>query len=791
MNGYALDRRFSIEAFVNYMKQLKEEGKEGIDDVIADLLNKVARDSKESITVQENTRSTHSEDDNPDNTHAIKEKIVEERKSIDTSNLLLYLGAFVFIFAIFIFATYNWASFSAMFKIVLILLIPFAFFFIGLFLKEKEKYQSASATFVLISAFTLGFAGLGVWNFGDFTNILSFWEYWLYYSIFITSAYIGLLNLFDDKRYYYFLLGAIYSVITSISASLAMAFELRIVTFALLNIGFYSMSYMIPNRSKLFDTIPSLVNKIVDVVILLAFLFGAMSYSVEQYYLIVLVLFVPFGFELYEGFVKGKKSSIYSSMLTLVLRLYFLFEGIKVAGDPFAIIISLTVLVIVGILLMFKDDLSKEVYSHIRNFHLVLLALLTFFSIKTGATGLISPDGNSLLYSISDLTLFFIPLTATVGFLSTFLVEKKDTFLGLSLIPLLLAVFSSVHYTIPVIFLLSLATILAIVNIFFAKEMAEKEVRIFASITDVVLWISALALMGDGLGTLWVSIAFFVIAILLMINSWIRQKSSVLVSVIPMLIALGSTFIYITVEVTYKLDFNYLGPVIFMVPAIFYTILIYLKGLGEKSRNNFGVVWFIFSFLAFVLTINYEIALLIVVLLIIATGLIFLLKTGSPIFGNVVGFMFVLWFMLSADSMKAPELLVYFTMAGALFVGQSILLFIKDLIKPEDDNAHIAIKSISMALFWATLIYFVQVFFWVVGNGIPLLSPSTSVFAGHELVLTSLSLVLSSVSIVNSALPSRLKKLSGLGMVLTVWVIAAETSLSTQFFVVALMSYLL
>lgn len=112
------------------------------------------------------------------------------KKEWDNSSVLLYSGAFLVGFAIFLFVAFNWDSFTDQIKTILIIGITVILYLLAFLFSRNRKYQKVSDTFILLASAAFILTGVGFWNFSvKQTLTLTFTDYWAIFSILLTAVF--------------------------------------------------------------------------------------------------------------------------------------------------------------------------------------------------------------------------------------------------------------------------------------------------------------------------------------------------------------------------------------------------------------------------------------------------------------------------------------------------------------------------------------------------------------------------------------------------------------------------
>ena len=135
--------------------------------------------------------------------------------SDNSITVLLYVGAFLIVSATSIFISFQWDSFSGVFKSILVTLFNLTWILAGLVFIKHKKLKTAGTTFLAIGAILIPISGLA-WNqFAFKSNHIGL--VWLVTSFFACVSYLLLAQITKTKNYLYLLATAGLSLLLSLN----------------------------------------------------------------------------------------------------------------------------------------------------------------------------------------------------------------------------------------------------------------------------------------------------------------------------------------------------------------------------------------------------------------------------------------------------------------------------------------------------------------------------------------------------------------------------------------------
>lgn len=195
---------------------------------------------------------------------------IDIKSQLSNATFLLYLGSALILFAVFIFVAFNWQSFTAITKSLILVLLTFSFYLAGVVTHSMPKLKQASGTFLFIGSVCLGLTGIGLWNFNEIglrVRGITFSSYWLFYSVILIVVYTSSYYLLKTKSYLYMTLAALYSILASIAFTVTNDDKFRIVLLALLNLATFTFKSYTGEMDGLISLASRAINYVLDVLI--------------------------------------------------------------------------------------------------------------------------------------------------------------------------------------------------------------------------------------------------------------------------------------------------------------------------------------------------------------------------------------------------------------------------------------------------------------------------------------------------------------------------------------------
>jgi hypothetical protein len=239
-----------------------------------------------------------------------------EAPNLLLANTLLYLGAGIFLFAVFVLVSFNWDIFGGGFKSLLLLLTFIGFYLGGLYMTGKDQFRRAGITFTIIGLITMLFTGLGLWNFGLKDSLaitgMKFEHYWLVFTLLTHPVVYLAYRVIKGANFFRIYLFFVYVLNLSVAAAISEDMRFRAVVFALLNLAVYTVGKLLSGRDEIVARASTTINEILDPIIFIVAL-NALSGELDIFarFMLTVSLLVPSIFNLVVlQFTKDKQSTI-------------------------------------------------------------------------------------------------------------------------------------------------------------------------------------------------------------------------------------------------------------------------------------------------------------------------------------------------------------------------------------------------------------------------------------------------------------------------------------------------
>lgn len=193
----------------------------------------------------------------------VKPKTLPKKSILDnfSASILLYLGAGLIIFAVFVFVAFTWETYSNTAKSFILTVFTFCMYGSGILFTANKKIRQAGLTFLFIASVLFGFLGIGLWNFYfKEISVIPFQQYWLFWSLLMVGIYAITLHMLNLKQFFFLLLIAIYSSFYTFSYVVADNSNLRSAVFLSLNLAFYSFNGFFDKYLKIIKVSSRFVN---------------------------------------------------------------------------------------------------------------------------------------------------------------------------------------------------------------------------------------------------------------------------------------------------------------------------------------------------------------------------------------------------------------------------------------------------------------------------------------------------------------------------------------------------
>lgn len=758
---------YTMKSFLHYLKDLKQEGAKTIDQVIEDVTQKVAR---EEDTQALELVSEISNDQYITTTPAPQQS---NPTKYDTATVLLYLGAVLFLFAIVVFALFSWQNFSTVSQLLLISLVPAVFFAVGFAIRKREQFSQAATTFLVISAITIGLAGIGIWNFIDIEALVPFWQYWGYFSLVATLLYFAFSQLLPERQYKFFFLVALYSLSISVIMAQNTSPEMRLVLLALSNCGLAALVSYIPDFTEIGQKSMRLVNMSIDGVALVLLFLG--MYESSTLLPAVLLLGIPFLVNGYWGLVKNKKTEkmlVYATFVPKIWLLLGVLPGVF-SASVVTVIVALSIsFAVLSLEFYVKKYHNDELYSPAWRWHLLLSLLLLV--VSTNWTGKFELVGYvQTVWNVGAPAFLFSSIVLSGAYAVSYLQGSFGNKLGIVLVPLLFSLLSLVTTELFVITLVttsvialllgasfltkhiaSLANYSITASVFtFVVAMFEKEnflLGILLAMTVVVFGVTCMRIKKDSL--LWLTLPLIALA-MNHVNAITSSYS--LLEGIPFLVPiLVSNLLVLAVHLDTELDHSdsSLRDSILMKFSVF-------AALGGVLAT-----WHTYETSLWVLVIS--------VLFMIAWQLI----EKSRLWEYAIPPLLLAGFWQFLRMLGVEASLTYLLIALLLAFSQQIIRLVK-----ESTSQVLSLATYSRSLAAVGLFILLLLLQYL----------SREYFANSVLVYVSLASVFITMSIFVSQVGDSVKKLGGVGIVFALWYIGVYSDWLTQGYIIPITLYLL
>lgn len=768
---YSSQSQFTMGAFLNYLKDMKLEGNKTIDEIIEDITQKIGSDN---VVVNDKEKL---ETEIPEFIAMKHQEVSEPKKSMDTSNLLLYLGAFIFSVAIFVFAAFTWNMYSAGFKMTLTLLVPVAFFVAGWYFNKLPKYATAASTFILVGSLSLGFAGLGLWNFGGLAQTgISFSSYWLAYSSVLILAYLAIWTLLKQQRYLYLFLFAVYSAIASFATTFSNIAEVRILFMMFLNVLFYVLTLQWDSASDFIRKVPKVIAKVLDVVGVLVVFSVIGHVSEASQFACALIIIVPFFVDLAQAYFKNAEKEEKYAVLSLVPRIFILLL-VYTASPVFTFIVLAWTVMTVSIFAEIRYQKTNPFYNVLLLWNRILTIGIALSLIPSGSLPGYWSDGSGALIPfgarILSATLLSIALSLPV------LVGNSTVGLGITLLPLLLTITATKYsFSSTAIVLTSISGIFLIARMFVTNSQ-EKIGRHLLSIGEVLLLIAAwFSLTSTTLAT---SLQLYLTGALWPILLGVKgQKRAILFGIPFVLMA--------TISITEHFNAGSMSnwsSLCYLIPVIGYTMFSFVPKLSEEQKKYTVVSAFFFGVLAMMVTLFIVEIAIVVQLFFAFCMLVLMFTTENHVLGYLSGIALSFWMFTLAKSFDLTEGATLL-LTGSILMFMQLLLSVIESIEGISELLKKGMHAFGITFFWTAIFVYIRSLS-VLGVTA---SESGSVSFLPIVFQTAFGLTFASIGIILSPVSSRLKRVSGIGLVLASWLFSTYYEASSLWFTLPITIYL-
>jgi len=539
----------------------------------------------------------------------IKPKTLPKKSILDnfSASILLYLGAGLIIFAVFVFVAFTWETYSNAAKSLILILFTFCMYGSGILFTLTRKIKQAGLAFLFIASVLFCFLGIGLWNF-YFEEVLavSFQQYWLYWSLLMVGLYAVTLRMLNLKRFFFLLLISIYSSFYTFSYVIADNSHLRPAIFLSLNLVFYSLNGLFGKYLKIIKVSSRGVNLFLNFTTLLVVtpcLFDQTLSSTDKI-IAACSLLVPTLFSILT-FVKERTNiepSIEIILLPVKLLIICLLAKSSIETTFITLFLYASFITVLADYLKSKSFTLLFWISKCTSWTIAGLLSLTFLITW------VSPGEILFSKSIQIGLILGISLLITVpAFLS-----KRKVHLSIALIYLIFAatrIFSLIHTnTEPVHFVL-VALILVYsavtLGIYFYQQGFKNRLHtllpiiIIGSITTLLI-----SLTGDALST---TLGFGLISfIILALSMTLKTRWLMLLSLPLNLIAYPAFLTLINDYTPLVIDQKELFGMLFLIPVFSYAFLFDFLYFKKKAYGPYLTGFFLFAASGLLLVLSNE-----------------------------------------------------------------------------------------------------------------------------------------------------------------------------------------
>ncbi|MBD3362273.1 DUF2157 domain-containing protein [Candidatus Dojkabacteria bacterium] len=762
------------QTLIRWLKQQKKAGLITIDD----LLTKIERSkhatkqdkyktTKQTLVHKKETQSNEIE------TKSTKKKdsatdIIKKQSS--NATLLLYIGAILVIFSVFIFTAFNWETFSGLIKSFILIGLTLSFYISGIIIYQFKSIKKAGITFITIASIGLGFTGIGLWKFLlENTWTLNFSTYWLGYSIFMTLVYSVSLYLFNLRKYFYFLLISIYSSILSFAFTLTTEIEYRVVVILILNLLFYFSDGILTKFTKEIQFSSRLINQILNVLGILTVIIGLDTGLIHSNIIYLITLFVPTVFSVITWFKQKYKVETLISLLLTPVKIFIAYFVLDLENpNPVQLTLVVTIYTILNTILaeIIFDKKHKLLHAISTFVSGGLIFITTLFYILMSAS-----NSSSYIFS-TDAKLFVLIVNSSLLILPHLAKNRRIIFaIGINYLIFssyqILAILNENFRPIHLIILLTLIETLGLLLHYLIHKKKIK--NFYYSLLPIIL-ISGIISITIGLEEKPLDrlVSFTILSIVLTIISRLHKIKFIDLVTIPInLVAYVSFFKFLEAEAAIEIQMHHYG-MIFLIPVLFYLIKFEINKINQKYIYPFIIGALFFWIISIFLTIKNN-NFLLISLIISLTYWIYAQFRFRKSFITYLIYLFsnlITWQILNIQNQDVD---IYILSTSLLTIMFTIVSYIKSkspILKLEDRTR----KHFSLSTIISTTILFPIIFVLVITD------PSNAT------VLAALALGL------NLAIASRrysfLADFAGIGLVLALWNYIFQldfNSLVTQF----------
>lgn len=767
------NQTFTLGEFKTYLQALKQEGKTTLDEVLKDIGMKIGelngvKQEQASEEVETAAAST-----SPKPTFS---RSAPRVAPIETSTMLLYLGAFVFSFAIFVFAAFTWNMYSNAFKILLIVLIPVAFWAAGWYFSNKQKYATASATFLFVGALATGFAGLGLWNFTGLKDSgMAFSTYWSVYGAILVALYGLVWELTGRIRYRWLFVVATYSFIGSSAFALVDSAATRVLFVILLNALFLAVSSLWKPHESALQKIPRTMAQALDIVGVLAVISLNLAAAGVDRYALLLVLIVPFLLDIYVVATKQDRANeVAEEGLAVLSFVPKVFLGLMIftLTPPVASLWLAWALVVFGLFVEYRyaAKIGESLYNLSRVMIVVFAAFITLGILNNCNFWL---DGNACI----DYPSFSALLIASIVSIAVSLpiMFKRAKFeVGWGVLPLLLIVVLMFKATFAAWFIIS-AGVLLIVALASKGKFDTKQLQ---SLGEVLLLLAVL--FGPSSIVVVKAVQLFVAAIMWGMFAIERGRNSFVFESIPF--ALFGSYQLFANFTDFPVDVRWMG-LAFLLPAVVYGLLGLIPQLGRYVQQSVFVAVVIFSTIAILLTIGHPLVAMLSIGMVLYLAILFTVRLEESAIGYLIALLVLLWTGSLVGYLELTGGASILVFGATYFVSQLALLGLASANREgEDSLANRSVVAVSRGLLVGTVLSFL--------GTLQIIASQAPLGLMREVYSRVAGLLLMGGSVLVAQIPTRERRWAGIPAVLAAWVFAAFYETTSLGFALPLTIYL-
>jgi hypothetical protein len=764
---------------ISFLTSLKEQGITTIDDA----LSKFHEKAKSEYVAYNKKMEQHNAEVKALEIQNQKEVVAEEPKKVsqplDTSLLLIYLGAFIFSFAIFIFSVFSWASFTPIIKIIMILSVPVLFFIAGVYFQKEEKYRPASRIFFTISAISFSIAGIGVWNFGTLAKSfgLSFGTFWIFWGVLTLGLYAFFINYLKLQRFTYLFVVILYTLAFAGATVFTTDIRLQIIFLAVVNaaIAFGVQTYT--SNLRALAIVPRIINHVLDLLIMVTVISLLVSGISPAERIVALIgLVVPLLFNAGAFFIFKKKPEGF------VLPFLFM---VKVVLAMMMYTFSSSMIVVFGPLALFGAILFVELamVGESKEFRIISPVLLLLF----GALLTIPhidwsqfPGLHIFTFAVPNVISLAIGMI-TISLAGIFLVIKSKSWdmFGFTLVPVFLLAMSIFGNKSDIIGLLLSFIVLISVGVIIVAINRKEPTSLFVKLPSSFSLIAGLLLAWFVLGqsTLFIGCAYLFLGIAILVIFHLRQEySAKLLSIIIFVVAFTSLRVFFEREILTE-QYRALSYFAYVIPVVLYGLFAGMWSRKGLNNTNSLVGFFIFSFVLIMTSMLFNDALPLALICVVVMLVYLCMTTRSSVF-SIIASLLLGWLSIALGNFIGFSNPENFLLFGITMLLQSLFLWGLTKLPSKEGDLHIAVSK-QMPISVIGMIAISLFLMW-----------SNSFLGTSESVFTAMGFSVLGIALVLPHFHTTIRKLSGIAFVLSAWSIIGIFSIPAAFYTIVATGYL-